>query len=285
MGIYDLDTGQIGELPQEAPGIDRATLPEWQFLMIPGPDGSTLPARFLEPAGKRRKSGHPVIMYHYGGPASQQVVDAWSSNPVRDLWHLRQAQRGYGVLIVDNEASLFFGKAGAAKVHRRFGDTELAAQKAGVDYLKTLSWVDTDRIGLWGWSGGGANTLYSLFRSPGTWAAGVAGAPVTDWRLYDTIWTERYMGHPDDNPDGYTNSSPITWAENLADPLLLVHGTGDDNVHPNNTFVLSKKLIDAGLPFEQAIYPRQKHGFNPKESRHFYEKMEAFFDRWLEFED
>jgi dipeptidyl-peptidase-4 len=109
----------------------------------------------------------------------------------------------------------------------------------------------------------------------------VAGAPVTDWRLYDTIWTERYLDHPDDNEEGYRLSSPITHAADLADRLLVVHGTGDDNVHPQNTLALSKALVDAGKPFEDAIYPRQKHGFRSPADRHFYERMTAFFEKEL----
>ena len=113
------------------------------------------------------------------------------------------AQRGYAVLKVDNLASRHFGKHGEDKAHRRFGEINLAAQRAGVEYLSSLGWVDVDRIGLWGWSGGGMHTLYSVFNSPGTWRAAISGAPVTDWRLYDTIWTERFLDHPDDNAEGY----------------------------------------------------------------------------------
>ena len=104
---------------------------------------------------------------------------------------------------------------------------------------------------------------------------------MTDWRLYDSIWTERYLGHPSENEVGFRESSAVTWAAQLEDPLLLVHGTADDNVHPSNTLVLSQKLIEAGIPFEQAIYPRQKHSFGNTHSRHFYERMEEFFDRHL----
>jgi dipeptidyl-peptidase-4 len=107
------------------------------------------------------------------------------------------------------------------------------------------------------------------------------GAPVTDWSFYDSIWTERYLDSPQDNPEGYKDSSPITKAADLQDPLLIVHGTSDDNVHPQNTLMMSKAFIDADVPFEQAIYPGQKHGFRGKASRHFYERMEEFFDRHL----
>jgi dipeptidyl-peptidase-4 len=204
------------------------------------------------------------------------VADRWGGSG--GLWQAMMAQRGYAVLVVDNVASNYFGKRGEDRQHKRFGPLNLAAQQAGVEYLKSLGWVDGARIGLYGWSGGGANTLYCLLNSPGTWAAGMAGAPVTDWRLYDTIWTERYLETPEDNPEGYAASSAITYADQLADRLLIVHGTGDDNVHPQNTIALAAKLVQAGKPFEDAIYPRQKHGFRPPSMRHFYERMTRYFD-------
>jgi dipeptidyl-peptidase-4 len=191
------------------------------------------------------------------------------------------AQRGFGVLMVDNRASVFFGKAGEDRVHRRFGEVNLAAQRAGVAYLAAQPWADPTRIGLWGWSGGGSNTLYCLLRSPGTWRSGVAGAPVTDWRYYDTVWTERYLDHPDDNPDGYRDSSPVTHAGELRDRLLIVHGTADDNVHPQNTMALAHAWVEAGIPFEIAVYPGQTHGIKDAAARHFYERMTEFFERTL----
>ena len=261
------------------PSFDPAQLPDWELHFIWGLSGARLPARLLKPPHMEEGKKYPVIMYHYGCPASQTVVDRWGG--VRDLWHKMMAQRGYVVFGVDNTASAFFGKRGEDAVQGHFGPINLRAQMAGVEFLKTLPYVDADRIGIWGWSGGGSNTLAALLSKPGLWKAGVAGAPVTDWRLYDTIWTERYLGHPDDNPEGYEQSSPVTQAANLKDHLLIVHGTADDNVHPQNTLVMSEAFIKAGVPFEQAIYPGQKHGFRPTSSRHFYERMTEFFDRWL----
>lgn len=283
--IETLDGEVTAELPAEPPAYDPASLPRWTLFEIPGPDGVPLPAALLLPEGVEEGAleggrKHPVLMYHYGGPGSQVVADAWGSRG-RGLWHKLMVQRGYGVLTVDNRASSFFGKAGEDLQHRRFGEVNLAAQRAGVEYLGTLPWADTSRIGLWGWSGGGSNTLYCLLKSPGTWEAGVAGAPVTDWRYYDTIWTERYLDHPDDNPDGYRDSSAVTWAENLEDRLLIVHGTADDNVHPHNTLALAHAWVEAGIPFEIAVYPGQAHGIRGQAARHFYEKMTEFFARTL----
>jgi dipeptidyl-peptidase-4 len=265
----------------EAAAYDRAALPQWKFLTVPGPGGAQLPAAILEPPGFDPRRRYPVLMFHYGGPESQVVEDSSTERPALHLWHARQAQRGYVVVRADNPASAFFGKKGGERLHRRFGKLELEAQLAVVAWLKAQSWVDGDRLGLWGWSGGGANTLYSVLESPGTWRAAVAGAPVTDWRLYDSIWTERYLDSPADNEEGYRESSAIGKAERLADALLLVHGTGDDNVHPQNTIMLSRELIKAGKRFEQAIYPDEKHAFTDAANRHFYQRMEEFFDREL----
>lgn len=278
--VRDAAGAEVTSLATRAPGFDPAALPHWRFFTLEGDDGSPLPAAMLEPDGRSDGSRHAAIMYHYGGPGSQVVADRWDGRG-RGLWHKMMAQRGYAVLSVDNPASIFFGKRGEDKQHRRFGPLNLAAQKRGAAHLAGLDWVDGSRIGLWGWSGGGANTLYCLFGSPGTWRAGMAGAPVTDWYLYDTIWTERYLDHPEDNREGYEQSSPITHAANLADRLLVVHGTGDDNVHPQNTLTLASKLIEANKPFEDALYPGQKHGFRGPSVRHFYERMTRFFDEAL----
>ena len=266
-------------LPSAPAKIDLAALPKWEFLTIPGPGGSRLPARLLKPAGFDPGRRYPVVVYHYGGPGSQVVNNAWNQ---RVFWHKMMAQRGFVSFSVDNQSSLFFGKPGEDRDYRRFGEVNLAGQLAGVDYLKTLPWVDAGRIGLWGWSGGGTNTLYCLLSRPGVWKAGVAGAPVTDWKLYDSIWTERYLDRPQDNEEGYRLSSPLTHAANLKDRLLIVHGLADDNVHPQNTVVMSNAFVKAGVPFEQAFYPEQPHGIRGAGMRHFYAKMADFFERELQ---
>jgi dipeptidyl-peptidase-4 len=266
------------ELPWQS--YDPATLPRWRFFTIETPKGVRLPARALGPLGQEDGKQHPVIMYHYGGPGSQVVANR-SRGRGLDLWHKMMAQKGYVILNVDNEASVFFGKHGEDRQHRRLGEVNLTAQLAAVEFLKTLPVVDAERIGLWGWSGGGTATLYCLLSRPGTWKAGVSVAPVTDWKLYDSIWTERYLDSPSDNPHGYADSSPITHAANLRDALLIVHGTADDNVHPQNTLVMIQKFLDKEVLFEDAIYPRQKHGFRSVSYRHFYRRLTRFFDEHL----
>ena len=287
--IEAMDGGVVAALPSEPPAFEPGALPVWRFFRIPADGdgtsggGAPLPAALLLPSGVEADgeevSERPVLMYHYGCPGSQVVADRWSSG--RGLWHKMMAQRGFPVLMVDNRGSAFFGKAGEDRAYRRFGEGNLEAQLRAVQWLGGRPFVDPERIGLWGWSGGGSNTLYALLGAPGTWRAGVAGAPVTDWRYYDTIWTERYLDHPDDNPEGYEASSAVTYAGALADELLIVHGTADDNVHPNNTLAMADALTAEGKPFAMAIYPGQKHGFRGDAERHFYERMTDFFERTL----
>jgi len=268
-------------LPSTPPaGYDPATLPKWELFFIPGPGGVKLPARLLKPEGFDPNRKYPVIMYHYGGPNSQVVLNRWDGRR-RDLWHKEMAQRGFVVFSVDNQSSIFFGKAGEDRDHRRFGPSNLEAQLAGVEYLKSLGWVDPARIGLWGWSGGGYHTLYALLNAPGVWKAGISGAPISDFRLYDAIWTERYLETPADNPEGYRLSSVVDTAAQLKDRLLIIHGFADDNVHPQNTMVFIDKLIAAGIPFEDAFYPGQMHGFRGPSVRHWFARMAEFFEREL----
>ncbi len=275
------DGTPLADLPAGAPAFDAARLPRWEFLTIDGPGGVKLPARLLKPAGYDPARRYPAIVYHYGGPGSQEVKNQWSQ---RGGWHKMMAERGYIVLTVDNRSSLFFGKEGEDRDYRRMSNGNLEAQLAGVEHLKRIG-ADASRIGLWGWSGGGSNTLYCILNAPGVWKAAVSGAPVTDWHFYDTIWTERYLDRPQDNADGYRDSSPITYAKHLKDHLLLVHGLADDNVHPQNTIDFTDQLVAAGIPFEEAFYPHQKHGFKPESSRHFYERMTEFFGRYLGAEE
>ncbi|HSM15338.1 MAG TPA: prolyl oligopeptidase family serine peptidase [Thermoanaerobaculia bacterium] len=278
--LRHLDGSEVAKLPADAElAPELAALPAPAFLEIETAGGARLPAQIVYPAGFDPSRKYPVVMFHYGGPASQVVVDRWGGG--RGLWLRWMASRGYVALAVDNEASVFFGKAGEDRLHRRFGELELAGQKAAVAWLAERGWADTSRVGLWGWSGGGTHTLYALFHSPGTWRAGVAGAPVTDWRLYDSIYTERYFGTPADNPDGYRDSSPLTAAGNLADALLVVHGTADDNVHPQNTVQLVDALVEAGKPVEMMLYPGHSHGVRGAANRDFYRRMTGFFDRHL----
>jgi dipeptidyl-peptidase-4 len=242
-------------------------------------DGRTYHCRITKPAGMDPSRKYPVLVFVYGGPHSQVVRKAWTR---QDLWLAYMAEQGYIVFSLDNRGSEGRGKAWEEPLLKRMGDLELQDQLIGVDYLKSLPYVDSDRIGIYGWSYGGYMTLMALFNAPDVFRAGVSVAPVTDWRLYDSIYTERYMKLPGDNRAGYDASAPLTYADKLEDPLLLMHGDADDNVHMQNSIALVKTLIAAGKDFDFMLYPQKEHSISGSAERmHLYRKMTAFFERHL----
>ncbi|MGB6393219.1 MAG: DPP IV N-terminal domain-containing protein [Candidatus Acidiferrales bacterium] len=234
-----------------------------EFLTLPADDGTKLYAAMIKPPDFDPAKKYPVLVYVYGGPHVEEVVDQW--DPRTRLFHQILAEKGYIIFTVDNRGSWGRGHAFETPIYHQFGKVELEDQLAGVKYLKSLSYVDPSRVGIWGWSYGGYMTLEALFRAPGVFKAGVSVAPVTDWHLYDTIYTERYMGRPQDNPDGYKNSSPVNQAAELRAKLLLIHSTGDDNVHFANTAEVLNELVDAGkYPADLMIFPGRGHGMSDR---------------------
>jgi dipeptidyl-peptidase 4 len=228
-----------------------------EFLTVPAADGTPLQAMMIKPPDFDPARKYPVLIFVYGGPTAQLVRDQWGKR--RFLWHELMAERGYIIFSLDNRGSEGRGHAFETPLYHHFGSVELADQLAGVRYLRSLSYVDPARIGIWGWSYGGYMTLEAMLRAPDVFKAGVAVAPVTDWRMYDTIYTERYMGTPEENPEGYKDSSPVTYAAQLRGKLLIAHGTGDDNVHFANTAELVEKFIQAGHYTEVMIFPGRGH--------------------------
>jgi dipeptidyl-peptidase-4 len=242
-------------------GFERGAL-EWVELMAT--DGSTLYASLLKPPDFDPARRYPVVLSVYGGPHGQTVTNSWRHvSPFEQLL----ASRGFLVWQLDNRGSAGRGKAFESGIHRKLGQLELEDQLTGIEYLKSLPYVDADRIGITGGSYGGYLTLYALTRAPDVFRSGVAGAPVTDWKHYDTIYTERYMGTPADNPEGYEAASPLAKAGELQGELLIVHGSSDDNVHLANTLAFVAKLIEADRPHRLLVHPRQRHGFRPQADR------------------
>jgi dipeptidyl-peptidase-4 len=267
---------EIGDQMSDEFAASGVVVPE--FFTIEE-DGNTFQCRMFRPPHMDLSKRYPVIVYVYGGPHAQVVRKAWSRH---DLWFSYMAENGYIVFSLDNRGSAGRGKAWEEPVLRNMGDVELQDQLAGVEYLKSLSYVDADRIGIFGWSYGGYMTLTALFNAPDAFAAGVSVAPVADWRLYDSIYTERYMKQPDENKGGYDASSPLLHAKNLEDPLLLMHGDADDNVHMQNSMALIRELVAAGKDFDMMLYPQKEHGISGSDARsHLYRKMTIFFERHL----
>jgi dipeptidyl-peptidase-4 len=242
-------------------GFERGTL-EWVELMAE--DGSTLYASLLKPPDFDPARPYPVVLRVYGGPHAQTVTRSWRH--VSPFEHLL-ASRGFLVWQLDNRGSAGRGKAFESGIYRRLGQLELEDQLTGIEHLRSLPYVDASRIGITGGSYGGYMTLYALTHAPEVFRSGVAGAPVTDWKHYDTIYTERYMGTPTDNPEGYAAGSPLEKAADLEGDLLIIHGSSDDNVHLANTLAFAAELIKADRPHRLVIHPRQKHGFTTPADR------------------
>jgi dipeptidyl-peptidase-4 len=245
-------------------------------LTFKGKDGTLFYGQIIKPKGFAAGRKFPAIVMVYGGPHAQTVRDTWAGAN----WEQALAQRGYVIWRMDNRGSNFRGHAFEKSVHKQFGKQELADQLEGIDYLVQQGFVDPARIGMYGWSYGGYMTLYSMTHSTGI-AAGVAGAPVTDWRHYDTIYTERYMGLPSRNEDGYKASSPIHAAGNLHGKLMLVHNFQDDNVLFQNTQNMMEALQRSGKMFETMFYPLKSHGVTGTLRLHMLQTITGFFDRNL----
>ncbi|HLX62670.1 MAG TPA: DPP IV N-terminal domain-containing protein [Planctomycetota bacterium] len=250
-----------------------------EFVEFNGADGTTFYARMTKPGNFDAAKKYPVVVYIYGGPHVQVVRNVWSGIDGVDA---RLAQDGCLIWSMDNRGSWGRGHAWETAIYKNMGAQELADQLAGIEYLKKLPFVDASRIGIHGWSYGGYMTLYSLTHAPDVFKCGCAGAPVTDWKYYDTIYTERYMRTPADNPDGYVTSSPLAAAAKLKAKLLIIHGTSDDNVHIQNTMNFLDALTKANRPYELQIQPGQKHGFRGEAAGKFLsDRMVEFFKRNL----
>jgi len=236
-----------------------------EFLQVKTRDGFAMEAMMIKPPDFDPRRKYPVYQFTYAGPHSQQVKNSWT---LQTMYHQLLAQKGIIVWICDNRSASGKGLESASAVYRRFGDSELRDIEDGVKWLKQQSYVDGSRIGIHGWSYGGFMTTYALTHST-SFTMGIAGGTVSDWRNYDTVYTERYLGRPQDNPDGYRNSSPRFSAARLSGSLLLIHGAIDDNVHVQNTMQLVYALQQANKPFRLMLYPKSRHGItNPELVRH-----------------
>ena len=229
------------------------------FLSITTADGVSLNASIMKPANFDSTKKYPVLVYTYGGPGSQVVRNAWERTS-DVLWYTYLGEHGYLIFMVDNRGTGARGKAFKTAGYRNLGKWEVNDQVEGARYLSSLPYVDRERIGIWGWSYGGYLTSMVILNGADYFKAAVAVAPVTSWRYYDNIYTERYMGTPQNNPSGYVESSPITHASKLKGKFLLIHGTSDDNVHFQNTANFVSALEKANKQFSLRFYPDKNHG-------------------------
>ncbi len=263
--------------------IDAIKKGAQEFFQIDIGGGVTLDGWMLKPPGFDPSKKYPILFYVYGEPAAQTVTDNWGYDTY--LWHTMLAQQGYIVVSVDNRGTPApKGRAWRKSIYRKNGQVNSADQANAVKaILAKMPFIDANRVGIWGWSGGGVSTLNAMFRYPEIYKTGMAVAPVPDQRFYDTIYTERYMGMPDANAEDYKQSSPITFADGLKGNLLIVHGTGDDNVHYQGTEVLINKLIALDKPFQMMAYPNRTHGIYEGEGTtvHLYNLLTRYLNEHL----
>jgi dipeptidyl-peptidase 4 len=267
---------RLDERHPDAPYVADNAVPD--FGTIAAADGQALYYRVFKPAHFDPTKRYPAIVDVYGGPGVQRVVDSWTGASFTQIL----TRAGYVVFQLDNRGSASRGTAFQAPIHGRLGEVEVADQVQGARWLAAQSYVDAARVGVWGWSYGGYMTLMLMFKAPEVFAAGVSGAPVTDWTLYDTHYTERYLGRPAENAVGYEASSVLPYAKDLRGRLLVMHGMSDDNVLFLNSTKLFRRLQDLGKPFDVMVYPGAKHGLlRAHDGRHAYAAILAFFNASL----
>jgi len=243
-------------------------------------NGNDLNMWMIKPANFNPNKEYPLFMYQYSGPGSQQVANRW--NGTNDYWHQMLAQQGYIIACVDGRGTGLKGADFKKITQRELGKYEVEDQIEVAKQLGKLSYIDASRIGIWGWSYGGFMSSNALFKGNDVFKMAIAVAPVSSWRFYDTIYTERYMATPQENPSGYDENSPINHVDKLKGDFLLVHGSGDDNVHVQNTMRLAEALIQADKQFDWAIYPDNNHGiFGGNTRLHLYKKMTNFINETL----
>jgi dipeptidyl-peptidase-4 len=238
--------------------LRRVELPRTSFFRVSAGPGLELDGWLMRPTAFDSTRRYPVLFYVYGEPAGQTVLDAWTGEEY--LWHAMLTQLGYVVVSVDNRGTPApRGRAFRKAAHLKIGVVSSADQAAAAEVIRGWPGMDSSRVGVWGWSGGGSTTLNLMFRYPGRFGVGLSVAPVPDQRLYDTIYQERFMGLPQENAAAYREGSPLTYAHRLRGRLLLVHGTGDDNVHYQGSERLINALVAAGRPFTLMAYPNRSH--------------------------
>ena len=248
-----------------------------RFIKLPAIDGDSLYASLLYPSDFDPQKKYPVIVYVYGGPGVQVV-----QNRYRGAWTQLLAQQGYLIFSLDNRGSYGRGRYWERRIYQQLGKIELQDQLDGVKYLKSLPYIDPGRIGIWGASYGGYMTLYALTKTPEVFKTGIAISPVMDWKYYDALYTERYLGLPVNNQNIYKESAPLNYVNQIKANFLLIHGTYDDNVHLQQSLEFIDELISNNVRFELMLYPGRKHGITDREGQiHMYETFLEFFQRNL----
>lgn len=258
--------------------VSKMQIPQKEFFTFKTSEGVELNGYMIKPSGFDPSKKYPVLMTQYSGPNSQQVTDSWSGVG----WNQYLAQEGFLVVCVDPRGTAARGEDFRKVTYMQLGKYESDDQVEAAKYLTTLPYVDAENISIWGWSYGGFMVLLTMEKGGDLFKAGIAVAPVTNWRFYDSIYTERYMRTPQVNPDGYDDNSPMSHAGDIKGNLLIIHGSADDNVHAQNTFEMTERMVQAGVQFDMAIYTNRNHGIRGgNTTMHLYTKMTNFLKEKL----
>lgn len=269
-------SGELIRTVYEAPNpLNGYNVGSTEIVKLKSNDGYDLYGRLIRPPDFDETKKYPVLIYVYGGPHAQKVTDSWLAGA--NLWLNYMALQGVVVFTIDNRGSGNRGLEFEQTIFRQLGTVEVEDQLTGVEYLKSLPFVDADRIGVYGWSYGGFMTTSLMTRAPGVYKVGVGGAAVIDWQYYEVMYTERYMDTPQDNPEGYEESSLLNYAENLEGKLLLVHGTSDPTVVWQHTLLFAQKVANLGIDMDYYPYIGHRHGVKGKDKFHLYQKITNYF--------
>ena len=276
--VYNQNGKEIKSLLVSANPLKDYKLGQVRYLKLKNREKTLLNARITLPADFDSTKKYPVIVYVYGGPGAQLVRNSWVNG---GLWMQYLAEKGYITFTLDNRGSANRGIKFEQATFRHLGDVEIEDQMAGVDYLKSLSYVDTARIGVDGWSYGGFMTISLMTRKPGVFKVAVAGGPVIDWRYYEVMYTERYMDTPEANPEGFNNASTFNYVKNLQGKLLIIHGTMDPVVVWQNSLLYLQKCVKSGKQVDYFVYPGHEHNVRGKDRIHLMNKITDYFDLHL----
>jgi dipeptidyl-peptidase 4 len=255
-------------------------LPQKEFFVLKTEKGNELNAWIMKPKDFDSSKKYPFFMYQYSGPGSQKVNNEWNNN--YDYWFAMLTQQGYIVACVDGRGTGYKGAAFKKVTYKELGKYEVEDQIDAAKVIGNYPYVDKSRIGIWGWSYGGFMSSNCILKGNDVFKMAIAVAPVTNWRFYDSVYTERYMQTPQENPSGYDNNSPINFADKLKGKYLLIHGSGDDNVHVQNSMQMMEALIQANKQFDSQIYPDKNHGIYGGKTRiQLFNKMTTFIQNNL----
>jgi dipeptidyl-peptidase-4 len=273
--LYDVDGKLVRVIAEnKVDALKQYKLGASQLLQVKTRDGFEMEAMMIKPPDFDPQKKYPVLEFTYSGPHAPSVKNGWGGNAY--MWHQMMSQKGYIIWICDNRTASGKSLESTWPVYKNFGELELRDLEDGIAWLKSQPYVDGSRIGIWGWSYGGFMTSYALTHSQ-SFKMGIAGGTVSDWRNYDSIYTERYMQTPQNNPEGYWKSSPVHYAKDLHGKLLLIHGAIDDNVHVLNTMQFVYELQKAGKQFQLMLYPKSRHGVtDPLLVKHLRQMMTDF---------